>query len=164
MKHLIFSLFAFSFLIFGNSCQDAVGSPMEASGNAPQSVTTSTQPAAQKAPPDVAPTSVAEVKDVDAAGFKSLIDQSHGIVVDIRTPREFQQGHIPNAINIPWGWSGFDGTINDLDKSRPYLIYCLSGARSGRAKSAMKDMGFQEVVNLQHGLKSWYGAGYEIVR
>jgi uncharacterized membrane protein YfcA/rhodanese-related sulfurtransferase len=68
-------------------------------------------------------------------------------LVDVRTPDEFAAGHLPGAINIPVDEiERRAGEIGPL--SRPIVTYCRSGARSGRAKSALERMGFAQVVNL----------------
>lgn len=64
-------------------------------------------------------------------------------LVDVRTPEEFEGGHITNAKNINWNGDDFTTQIEKLDKSQPILVYCLSGGRSAAAAKAMKEKGFQ---------------------
>lgn len=70
-----------------------------------------------------------------------------GRLVDVRTPSEFASGHLEGALNIP-----VDQIANRLDelapKDKPVVLYCRSGARSGRAASILRNAGFSEVHNL----------------
>jgi len=96
------------------------------------------------------------VHNVDVIGFNSEILKNDGVLVDVRTPAEYAQGHIPNAINIDWkNPNYFNSNINKLAKNKPVLIYCRSGRRSGLARDAMKKMGFTTIYNLNHGILSW---------
>lgn len=76
-------------------------------------------------------------------------------LVDVRTPEEFSKGHLQNAKNINWNDSNFQSEISALDKSKPVLVYCLSGGRSASAAAKMRADGFQEVYELQGGIMAW---------
>jgi len=80
-------------------------------------------------------------------------------IVDVRTPGEFAQGHLANAVNINVNTPDFITKINELDKNKPVLLYCLSGARSKRAARQLQQLGFQEIYDLQGGLIKWLNAG-----
>ena len=71
-----------------------------------------------------------------------------GVVLDVRTPGEFAQGHIANATNISWNDPTFDGKINNIPKTTPIFIYCLSGARSMSAANFMRNNGYTNVYLL----------------
>ena len=79
-------------------------------------------------------------------------------LVDVRTPDEFAKGHLQNAKNINWNGDEFDTQISQFDKSKPILVYCLSGARSGAAANKMRADGFKEVYELQGGILQWKSA------
>ena len=79
-------------------------------------------------------------------------------LVDVRTSDEFAKGHLQHAKNIDWKGDSFDTQISSLDKSKPVLVYCLSGARSGAAASKMRADGFKEVYELQGGILKWKSA------
>jgi thioredoxin 1 len=79
-------------------------------------------------------------------------------LLDVRTPGEFSKEHLPNAINIDWNGSDFDKQIATLDRSKPVLVYCLSGARSAAAAAKMRGDGFKEVYELQGGIMKWKAA------
>jgi len=80
-------------------------------------------------------------------------------LIDVRTPEEYAQGHLKNAVNVDINSDDFESRIQKLDKTKPVLVYCLSGGRSGRAASKMEDMGFSTVYNMQGGIMQWRSAG-----
>ena len=68
------------------------------------------------------------------------------LVVDVRTPAEFEAGHYPGAVNIPL--SGIPSRLGEFGaKSRPIVVYCRSGNRSARAKAILEGNGFTDVTN-----------------
>lgn len=79
-------------------------------------------------------------------------------IVDVRTPEEFQGGHIQNAVNVNWNGSDFATRIATFDKSQPIFVYCLSGGRSASAVAKMKSDGFKEVYELTGGMMAWRSA------
>jgi thioredoxin 1 len=79
-------------------------------------------------------------------------------IIDVRTPGEFANGHIENAININWKSNDFENQISKLDKTQAVLVYCLSGARSSAAASKMRSLGFVEVYELNGGMMKWRAA------
>ena len=74
-----------------------------------------------------------------------------GIVLDIRTPGEFQRGHAPGALNIDFYEADFADELDKLDKSESYFIYCNSGNRSGRSLATFRELGFESVYDLAGG-------------
>jgi thioredoxin 1 len=78
-----------------------------------------------------------------------------GIVVDVRTPAEFEKGHVKDAININWNGQDFKEQMAKLDKSKPVFVYCLSGGRSAAAAGEMKKMGFGQVFEMSGGMMQW---------
>ena len=103
-------------------------------------------------------------KDISAIEFKKLIDDKKYTVLDIRTIREFNAGHIKDALNIDWYQRTFEAEVQKLDKTKPILIYCHSGNRTGKAKFALLGMGFQEVYNLELGINDWNKNQLELVK
>ena len=80
------------------------------------------------------------------------------VILDVRTPDEFEEKHIPNAqlldINDP---PAFMAGLEGLDPSKAYFVYCRSGARSARACQIMGQMGFATTFNLLGGILEWEG-------
>jgi len=70
------------------------------------------------------------------------------IVIDVRTPEEFDSGHLDGALNINWQSAEFMQAVDVLDKSANYAIYCRSGNRSAQAIDMMASMGFTNLTNL----------------
>ena len=80
------------------------------------------------------------------------------VLVDVRTPEEFVQGALPEAVNISVTDLSFPFEIAKLDKEKPVLIYCKGGTRSARAAVAMKALGFDEIHELDGGYMAWLAA------
>jgi len=78
-------------------------------------------------------------------------------IVDVRTPEEFVQKHLPNAVNIDVRDQFFDEQIKSLNKSNPVFVYCRSGKRSVFAAEKMRAQGFN-VYELQEGIQEWEAA------
>ena len=77
-------------------------------------------------------------------------------LIDVRTYDEFASGHIPNAINIDFNnLTEFDKSIGLIDKHKPTYIYCLSGGRSSKAYSYLKEIGFNNLHELDGGILEW---------
>lgn len=76
-------------------------------------------------------------------------------ILDVRTPGEFAGGHIENALNVDWTGSDFNNGIAKLDKTKPVLVYCLSGGRSSAAAKEMRKQGFEHVLELGKGMLGW---------
>jgi len=79
-------------------------------------------------------------------------------IIDVRTPAEYESGHIKNALNINIYDEDFNVKIGQLDKSRPIVVYCGVGGRSGKAFGPVKGMGFSSYFDLDGGIKAWKAA------
>lgn len=95
------------------------------------------------------------LQNVDA--FKVTM-QNEYVIVDVRTPEEFANGALPEAINISVTSLDFPFEINKLDKEKPVMIYCKAGSRSARAAVAMKALGFHTIYELDGGYTAWLAA------
>lgn len=105
--------------------------------------------------------SVVEIKKIPAAEFSDKIATSpDAIILDVRTSDEYKQGHIAKAINIDWDSDEFESQVKKLDKAKPVLVYCLSGARSASAAEYLSKNGFNEIYDLQGGLLKWREANF----
>lgn len=93
---------------------------------------------------------------LDAKSFQSKLSEfPDAQLVDVRTPEEYNSGHIQNSLNLNVYDSNFDKEISKLDKSKPVFVYCRSGGRSSSAASKLVDMGFSEIYDLQGGITAW---------
>lgn len=97
-------------------------------------------------------------KNAPIAELTQLKNEKKAIVIDVRTPAEWQQGVIAGAdLFIDYNGANFKQQIAKLDKSKTYIIYCRSGGRSAGASQVMTDAGFKNVINMQGGISSWGG-------
>lgn len=95
----------------------------------------------------------------EAAEFsKKLTACSDAVLLDVRTPEEFETGRLQNALNIDWNAADFSQKITSIDKSKPVFVYCLSGGRSGAAAAKMRADGYRTVVEMQGGILKWRAA------
>lgn len=91
---------------------------------------------------------------------KIMMDKSVGVIVDVRTPEEFNEGHIENAINLPVDEIE-DRALEVLpNKKETYLIYCRSGNRSAQGAKILENMGYEIIYDFG-GINDW---PYDIVK
>ncbi len=92
--------------------------------------------------------------------FEQTISEPDVQLVDVRTPEEYEQGHIVGAMNIDWKSDSFaDEATSMLDKSKTIAIYCRVGHRSHEAGNKLYKMGYTRIVEMQGGLEAWKSAG-----
>lgn len=89
---------------------------------------------------------------------KSINQPSKKIILDVRTPKEYDGAHIKNSTLIDVYDPAFEQKINTLDKSKPVYVYCASGIRSERAATTLKKNGFKEIYHMEGGLNEWIEA------
>lgn len=99
---------------------------------------------------------------VDVSTFEQKISTEGKQLIDVRTPEEFAEGHLPNAVNINIKDADFQAKIEALDKTKPVLVYCKSGGRSGKACGIMSTLGFTNITDLDGGITSWKAEGKPI--
>lgn len=100
---------------------------------------------------------------VTAPEFNQKTQDAAATILDIRTAEEFSQGHVYGAVNVDFYQTAqFEAYLDQLDKAKPYLIYCRSGNRSGQALKIMETKGFTKVTNLKGGIAAWQAAGLEL--
>ena len=101
----------------------------------------------------------ATIEDITPQEAFALIQDNQNnpdfVIIDVRTPQEFTEGHIESATNIDFYAETFRNTLNNLDKNKTYLIYCRSGGRSGSTLDIMAELNFKEVYNVLGGILSW---------
>lgn len=93
---------------------------------------------------------------LDNDDFAKILADKDAQLVDVRTPSEYSDGHIPRAVNIDVYSPTFQTEISKLDKSLPVAIYCRSGTRSVMAANQVANDGFT-VFNLTNGIMGWNG-------
>lgn len=104
-----------------------------------------------------------ELVNVRATEFNQLLEkETRPQLIDIRTPREYQMGHIDGAINVNFYSPLFKESIKKkildgkLDTNRTLFIYCRSGSRSNRSLAIFKSLGFKKIIHLVYGINDWY--------
>ena len=125
------------------------------SGSADSTVAVSAGPTASAAPANGA--------EIGAAEFAAALKRPGTTIVDVRTPEEYAQGHLPGAVNVDVSSPDFAAQIATLDPSAPYAVYCRSGNRSGVAVATMAEQGFTNAYHLGGGIGAWQNAGGEVV-
>jgi len=119
-------------------------------------------PVAEIEPPtQEIPTQILE--DITPQEAFTLIQENQNnpdfVIIDVRTPEEFAEGYIENAVNIDFRSETFLDELNKLDKNKTYVIYCRSGRRSGGALDIMAELNFKEVYNILDGINAWKEEG-----
>ena len=99
-----------------------------------------------------------EISVIQPEVYQKQVAEGDVQLVDVRTPKEFEQGHIKGAENIDFKSDGFLKQFQKFDKEKPLYIYCRSGNRSGKAARELSEMGFKSIINLKGGFLSWEGA------
>jgi len=94
---------------------------------------------------------------VSASAFALAVEQPGVTVVDVRTPAEFADGHLPGAVNINVEDAAFPDAIAALDATGDYAVYCRSGNRSRVATDYMTQAGVTHTVGLEGGITAWKG-------
>ena len=95
-------------------------------------------------------------QSVEREAFAAKLSEEGVQLVDVRTPEEFDEGHIPGAVNIDVNGADFEEKICTLNPEKPLLLYCRSGRRSKLAAQKASKQGFQ-VTELEGGILSWQG-------
>ncbi|PKL67801.1 MAG: rhodanese-like domain-containing protein [Methanobacteriales archaeon HGW-Methanobacteriales-1] len=95
--------------------------------------------------------------------IKDNINNPEFFLLDVRTPAEFQSGHLEGAVNVDYQ-SNFKVEIEQMDKEKKYLLYCKSGIRSANALEIMRHFGFNEVYNMLGGITYWADEGRPVLR
>ena len=101
--------------------------------------------------------------ELDATEFAAALRRPGTTIIDVRTPQEFAEGHLPGAVNIDVSSPDFTAQVSGLDPSAPYAVYCRSGNRSAAALAEMGSLGFTGAYHLGGGIGAWQDAGGEVV-
>lgn len=85
----------------------------------------------------------------------SLKNDSNYIIVDVRTPKEYRNGHMKNAVNVSYFGTIFTDSIKTLDRKKTIYMYCQTQHRSPLASKKMRKLGFVKIVDLTGGFMKW---------
>jgi len=107
-------------------------------------------------------------KDISAAEAALLIEVNNNnpdfVILDVRTPGEYSEGHIENALNVDVMSESFTEEAGELDKGKTYLIHCRSGGRSAKAAALMEQLGFADIYDIEGGILAWEKEGLPIMK
>jgi rhodanese-related sulfurtransferase len=107
-------------------------------------------------------------RDVRPKEAQALIRENAGnrefVVLDVRTPEEFAQGHLEGAVLVDYRSPGFREELAGLDRKKTYLVYCRTGNRSASALGIMSELGFRSSYHLEGGIVRWLEEGGPAVR
>jgi len=111
----------------------------------------------------------AEIKDVDVAGARELLDKENAVLIDIRDVRElWRDGKVPGSKHVPRGmvefWIAPDSPYHKelFAEDRPFIFMCAGGLRSALATQIAQRMGLRPVYNLIGGFGAWREANAPI--
>jgi rhodanese-related sulfurtransferase len=93
-----------------------------------------------------------------------MINREDALVLDVREPTEYANGHLLGAKNMPLG--SVEARAGELDKhkAKPVIVICGDGNRAGKAALILREKGFANVVNLTGGFPAWQQAGLPVVK
>jgi thioredoxin 1 len=89
------------------------------------------------------------------------VSDKNSVIIDVRTPEEYESGHITNSVNVDYNAPDFGTNAAKISKEKTVYIYCRSGARSARAATMMRAQGYK-VIELQGGIIRWEEAGLPV--
>lgn len=97
--------------------------------------------------------------------FSAKLKQTSGaVLLDVRTPEEYAEGHLAKAKNIDWNGDNFEPLVSTFDKNVPTFVYCQRGGRSAAAADKLRSLGFKKVYELDGGLKEWQATDLPVVK
>ena len=101
----------------------------------------------------------AAFKNLTVEEFARMAADKRNVILDVRTPAEFQAGHISGAVNLDVSASDFQARAALLERSKIYLVHCASGVRSVRACEQLNRLDVPNLYNLPGGFRAWAKAG-----
>jgi rhodanese-related sulfurtransferase len=104
-------------------------------------------------------TSIPVIQEIDVDTLESRSAET--IVLDVREPEEYAHGHVPGAINLPQ--ADLASRLDEIPRECPLVLICRSGARSLRAAQFLRQVGFEQLANVQGGTEAWRAAGKPLV-
>ncbi len=123
------------------------------------------QPLADKSAAEARVAEPAAVRDVSVAEANAMVKRTSGVVVlDVRTPAEFAQGHIDGALNLDFRSPDFAQRLARLNPAGSYLLHCKTGTRSAQALAVMTQQGFGDIAHMRAGFDGWKASGMAVAR
>lgn len=104
--------------------------------------------------------SAAEQIAAEAVAAAISEQRLEGLLLDVRTPKEFAEGHVPGARNIPL--HELSSSLHLLPRDQPITVYCEVGGRAGKAIGLLEDAGFNQVRELTGSMRVWRAKGLPV--
>jgi len=95
---------------------------------------------------------------------KTINSTNNAVVLDVRTPEEFNSGALVNSINVDFRDKYFETRVKDMDVNKVYFVYCLSGGRSSSAAELMRKNGIKNVYEMVGGMLAWNKASMPVTQ
>ena len=105
---------------------------------------------------------ITEVKLVPVEDVLNIVQMEEAQLIDVRTPEEYGEGHIANALNIDFFSDNFLENMENLDKEKPVVLYCKSGNRSNKSAQKLKESGFSKIYDVDGGITEWKNKGFDV--
>jgi thioredoxin 1 len=105
---------------------------------------------------------VAKVSHIGSGEMAKLLKTSPGTLLDVRTPGEFANGHLPNSGQLNFYDRDFKKRLIRLPKNEPIYLYCTTGYRSRKAANYLNKNGYEQVYNLRRGFMEWLQMGFPV--
>lgn len=86
------------------------------------------------------------------------------VILDVRTPEEFAEGHVSGAANVNVMAPDLESRLGALSRGKTYLVYCRTGNRSAKAVQAMERLGFRSVYHMFEGIVGWQKRAFPLVK
>lgn len=106
--------------------------------------------------------------ELEAGKVNAIMKENYSnpelVFIDVRSVREYDEGHLERALNIPVETAVFRPEMEKLDRGMNYVLYCRSGNRARDARDIMRSMGFEKVTVMTGGILAWERAGFRTVR
>lgn len=104
-----------------------------------------------------------DVKHVQSKEAAAIVSKGEVVVLDVRTPDEFSEGHIAGAKNIDFlDEAKFKAEAAKLDKSKTYLVHCQAGGRSAKSLKILQELGLKNLIHLDDGFGGWSDNGLPV--
>ena len=104
-------------------------------------------------------------QELNCTDFENKINtDSNFILVDVRTPKEYRNSHMKNAVNVSYFHSWFSDSIQKLNHNKTIYMYCETQHRSPLASRKMKKMGFKTIIDLKGGFMKWENNKMPVVK
>ncbi|MFZ4262724.1 rhodanese-like domain-containing protein [Sphingobacterium sp. HJSM2_6] len=101
---------------------------------------------------------------ISADELDKLVQKGQIQLLDVRTPKEYNEGHIERATNTDWkDQSEFKASLKNLNKAKPVYVYCLAGGRSKQAADYLVQQGF-EVYEYVGGMMEWKNTDHKVIK